>query len=74
MASVASSYVVYILRCADSSFYTGMTTDLDMRLAEHRDGIDPGSYTHARRPVQVVWSRNFQTHDEAFRCERQIKG
>jgi putative endonuclease len=43
-------------------------------MAEHRQGLDPRAYTFRRRPVVLEWAEEFATHDEAFRCERQIKG
>ena len=52
-------YVVYILRCADNSYYTGMTSDLEARLAAHRDGLEPKAFTYSRRPVVFVWSEEF---------------
>ena len=68
------TYAVYILRCSDGSYYTGMTSDLGLRLAEHEQGLDIRAYTFSRRPVVLVWSESFASHDEAFRCERQLKG
>ena len=65
---------VYILKCADSSYYTGMTDDLECRLAQHHAGTFEDGYTATRRPVEWVWSEQFPTHDDAFRRERQIKG
>jgi predicted GIY-YIG superfamily endonuclease len=67
-------YFVYILRCSDNTLYAGFTTDLESRLAEHRQGADPRSYTYRRRPLELIWSASFQDHDEAFALERQIKG
>jgi predicted GIY-YIG superfamily endonuclease len=67
-------FTVYILRCADGSYYTGMTSDLRLRLAEHRQGLDSRAYTFSRRPAVLAWARVFDAHDDAFRCERQIKG
>jgi len=67
-------YWVYLLKCSDDSYYAGMTDNLDLRLAQHQAGLDPKSYTHSRRPVELVWSQEFSAHDDAFRCERQIKG
>jgi len=67
-------FYVYILHCADGSYYVGSTNNLERRLAEHQSGYYKGSYTHARRPVELVWSADFATHDEAFQRERQIKG
>ncbi len=72
MASEA--FYVYILKCADGSYYTGMTNDLEFRMAQHQAGTFPDGYTASRRPVHLVWSEIFSTHDEAFRRERQIKG
>jgi len=62
-----------LLRCADGTFYTGHTDNLEARLAAHQQGALRG-YTSSRRPVTLVWSEVFATRDEAFRCERQIKG
>ena len=63
----------YILRCADGSYYTGHTEDLENRIAEHQHGRFPG-YTHDRRPVELVWSQDFGTRIEALEAERKIKG
>ena len=67
------SFWVYILRCADDSYYTGHTDNLEKRLAEHQSGICDG-YTPARLPVTLVFSQEFSTRLEALTCERQIKG
>mgnify|MGYP002076884493 CR=1 FL=1 len=67
-------FFVYILKCADGSYYIGSTSNLEVRLAEHQSGFFPDSYTASRRPVQLVWSQECANHDEAFRFERQIKG
>jgi len=64
---------VYILKCADDSFYIGSTNNLALRLQEHEIGFFKG-YTESRRPVRLVWWTDLPTKDEAFRCERQIKG
>ena len=66
-------FYVYILRCADESYYTGHTEDLEFRLAEHESGHIPG-YTHRRRPVKLVFAEEFSTRIEALESERQIKG
>ena len=63
----------YMLRCADGSFYTGCTTDLDTRLGQHQRGEIPG-YTASRRPVELVWAEEFQHIDDAIAAERRIKG
>ena len=65
---------VYILRCADGSYYTGSTTDLERRLNEHQEGVDSRAYTYPRRPVELVWCRQCATIQEAYQFEQQIKG
>jgi predicted GIY-YIG superfamily endonuclease len=64
---------VYILECADGSYYVGHTDDLAARLAQHEAGIHAG-YTAIRRPVVQRFCDEFATRDDAFRAERQIKG
>jgi len=67
-------FSVYILECADGSFYVGMTEALEKRLAEHQSGLNPNAYTSQRRPVKLVWSMTFDSEHQAFVRERQIKG
>ena len=65
---------VYILRCADGSYYTGITrTSLETRIAKHNLGTYDG-YTARRRPVDLVWSRDFDRIVDAIAAERRIKG
>jgi putative endonuclease len=66
---------VYMLRCADKSYYVGSATgdDLTKRIAEHQSGAYPG-YTWSRRPVSLVWSEYFDRITDAIAAERQIKG
>ncbi len=63
-----------MVRCADGSFYVGLSNDPDRRIAEHNLGIDPECYTFARRPVVLVYSAEFHWVDEAITCEKQLKG
>lgn len=67
------SFWVYILRCADNSYYTGHTDDLEKRIGEHQAGEAEG-YTSTRLPVALVFSQEFPSRDEAKACERRIKG
>ena len=67
------AFWVYILRCADESYYTGHTDDLELRIAKHDSG-EYGGYTAPRRPVRLVYSQVFVERDEALSAERQIKG
>jgi putative endonuclease len=66
---------VYILLCADKSFYVGSATgdDLAIRVNQHNQGHFPG-YTHSRRPVELAWSQYFDRITDAIAAERQIKG
>jgi putative endonuclease len=66
---------LYILRCADGSYYVGTSRqyDLDTRISQHDQGTFPG-YTMTRRPVTLVYSAHFDSIIEAIASERQIKG
>lgn len=66
-------YFVYILHCADGSYYTGITNDDERRLTEHGEDLDPSSYTHSRRPVRLVYLADFQDINEAISWEKKIK-
>jgi len=68
------SFWVYILRCADGSYYTGHTDNLEQRIGEHTIGAIPSCYTFKRRPLQLVFSQDFPTREEALSSEQQIKG
>ena len=65
---------VYILRCADDSYYVGVTNDIDNRLWEHQTGIHLKSYTFKRRPVTLVFVEHFFNADDAIAFEKQVKG
>ncbi len=67
------AFWVYILQCADRSYYVGHSDDLDIRLQQHQLGEVAG-YTRSRRPVRLVYSQDLPTRDEAFAAERQTKG
>ena len=67
---------VYILRCADGSFYVGkyQGDDLATRISEHNNKLYPNAYTAKRLPVKLVWSDWFSRFDDAVAVERQIMG
>ena len=67
------SFWVYVLRCADGSYYVGHTDNLEQRINQHHCG-ELGGYTSTRRPVSLVYTEEFPTRDESFAAERQIKG
>jgi putative endonuclease len=65
---------VYILRCRDGSYYTGLTKQgIDARVWEHNAGIYDG-YTAKRRPVELVFTESYDRIIDAISRERQIKG
>ncbi len=66
---------VYMLRCADGSYYVGSArnNDLGERVAVHQAGVYHG-YTSTRRPVHLVWSEYFDRITDAIAAERKIKG
>jgi predicted GIY-YIG superfamily endonuclease len=69
------AYFVYILECADGSYYTGSTDDINRRLLQHQEGAESSSYTYTRRPVKLVWtSEETRYYYDSLRWERQIKG
>ena len=63
---------VYILRCRDGSLYTGITLDLERRLAQHRSGR-ASRYTRSRLPADLVWTREIGSWSEALQEEARIK-
>lgn len=68
------TYYVYILRCADESYYTGVTNDVERRLYEHHNGLIPGCFTHRRRPAVCVYVEDTNDVIAAIEREKQIKG
>lgn len=67
------TFWVYILRCADNSYYTGHTDNLERRIAQHQSGECAG-YTATRLPVDLVFNQECVTREEALSAELQIKG
>jgi putative endonuclease len=73
--SLPMSAFVYILLCADRSYYVGTATGVDLapRVAQHNSGFY-GGYTSTRRPVELAWSQHFEQITDAIAAERQLKG
>ena len=67
------SYFVYVLECADSTLYTGITTDIQKRLYEHNHSDKGAKYTRNRRPVKLVYSEKATDRSEASKREYAIK-
>jgi len=66
-------YYLYILECADKTLYTGITTDLKRRIAEHNDSKLGSKYTSARRPIKLAYSKKFKNRSLASKEEARIK-
>lgn len=64
---------MYILLCSDGSYYTGSTTNLELRMAQHQSG-EGANHTKKRLPVQLLYFEEFDRIDEAFYREKQIQG
>ena len=65
---------VYIVKCRDDSYYTGVTNNVEKRVVEHNYGLNKKSYTYSSRPVKLVFSQEFSDPNEAIRFEKQVKG
>lgn len=66
-------YFVYLLKCSDSTYYTGCTNDLDKRIEQHNNAKSGAHYTKIRRPVRLIYSEQFRTLAEARAREAEIK-
>ena len=64
---------MYILECADGSYYTGSTNNLERRLQQHQNG-EGANYTKKHLPVKLVYFEEFQRIDDAFYREKQVQG
>lgn len=67
-------FYVYILKCKDSSYYTGHTDNLENCLYQHKNRIFSNCYTSTRLPIKLMYSEAFHTREEAIRAEKQIQG
>jgi len=67
------NWFVYMLRCADNSLYTGITTDITRRLEEHNAKKSISRYTRARQPVELVYHETVESRSEAGKREVQLK-
>ncbi len=72
-AEAAPTWHLYVLRCADDSLYTGVTTDLDRRLQEHNAGSRGARYTRARRPVVLEKAWDMPDRSAATSAESAFK-
>ena len=63
-----------MLRCRDGSYYIGVTSEIDVRVAKHALGVYPRCYTYSRRPVQLVHAEVFSYPEAAIDAEKRLKG
>ncbi len=66
------SWIVYILQCADATLYTGITNDMQGRLAKHANGTG-AKYTRGRHPYKVIYKEAHRTKSSALKREAKIK-
>lgn len=66
-------YYVYMLQCADGTLYTGITTDVARRVAEHNTSVRGASYTRGRRPITLLCAKEFSDRSSASKEEYRLK-
>jgi putative endonuclease len=66
------SWCLYLLECADGSYYAGITNDLENRIKAHNDGLG-AKYTRGRGPVKLLAQKDFENRSEASKAESAIK-
>ena len=66
-------YHLYILKCADGTFYVGVAVDVARRVDEHNASARGAKYTRGRRPVRLVYARAFRSRSAALRAEYRVK-
>ena len=67
-----TNWYLYILRCGDGTLYTGITTDVEKRLEQHRIGKG-AKYTRGRAPLELVYREECGTHSQALKRECAVK-
>ncbi|MFB6249654.1 MAG: GIY-YIG nuclease family protein [Salinibacter sp.] len=67
-----NGHYVYVVECSDGTYYTGYTTDVERRVAEHNAG-EGAKYTRGRRPVTLVHAEAFDSQSRAMQREHAIK-
>ena len=64
---------MYILECADGSYYTGSTNNLNLRIQQHQNGLG-ANHTKRRLPIKLIYYEEYQRVDSAFYREKQVQG
>jgi len=70
---MGDEWYMYVLECSDSTYYTGITTDVKRRLHEHNNTGKASKYVKARRPVAVIYSTDFENRSIAAKAEYRFK-
>ncbi|MGX9132842.1 GIY-YIG nuclease family protein [Rummeliibacillus sp. JY-2-4R] len=70
--AIGNNHVMYVLECADGTYYTGYTNNLEKRVAVHNAGKG-AKYTRARRPVHCIYFETFETKHDAMSAEYHFK-
>ena len=70
---IAKPWYLYVVRCNDDTLYTGVTTDISRRIHEHNTGSKGAKYTRARRPVELVYSVDYDNRSSAQQAEYNFK-
>ena len=73
IGSMQSNWCLYVLLCADGTYYTGVTTDVARRLKEHNALSTGAKYTKTRRPVELIYSTAFKDRSSAQKAEYKFK-
>jgi len=66
-------YYVYILECSDRTYYTGYAKNLEKRIREHNAGKRGAKYTRSKRPVGLVWCKEYRYFKSAVKKEIELK-
>mgnify|MGYP001969684103 FL=1 len=70
---MSADWLMYVVECADGSYYTGITTDITRRLHEHNHTKRGAKYTRARRPVGLIYSERYDDRSKASKAEAAFK-
>jgi putative endonuclease len=71
---IMCDWYLYVVRCRDGTLYTGISTDIDRRLAEHREGGDAGSkYLKGRGPLTLLFQKRLGSRSLALKVENMVK-
>ena len=70
---MAKNWYLYTLLCADGTYYTGVTTDIQRRLNEHNTSPKGAKYTKTRRPAKLIYSKYFIDRSSAQKAEYKFK-